>query len=106
MASIPDFISPLPGWITDFASARNELFIRKYAIWPDMENPEHMEKLAKINEDEVKEFIEEGRIETIEQNRAMHLRSIIRHGFSFIILLPVHIYFFKLARKPNLRKAD
>jgi hypothetical protein len=73
--------------------------MRKHAIWPDMANPEHVEMLAALDEDEIKEFMEERQTETIRQNRAMHLRNIIRHGFSFIILLPVHIYFFRLARK-------
>lgn len=98
-ASIPDYISPGPGWVTDFPSARNDLFMRKHAIWPDMANPEHVEMLAALDEDEIKGFMEERQLETVRQNRAMHLRNIIRHGFSFIILLPVHIYFFRLARK-------
>jgi len=98
-ASIPDYISPTPGWVTDFPSARNEIFMRKHTLWPDMANPDHVQKLAELDEEEIKEFMEERQNETIRQNRAMHLRNIIRHGFSFIILLPVHIYFFRLARK-------
>ncbi len=98
-ASIPDYITPAPGWVTDFTSARNEMFVRKHAIWPDIENPDHVQKLAEFDEEKVKEFLEESQLETIRQSRAIHLRSIIRHGFSFILLLPVHIYFFKLARK-------
>jgi len=98
-SSIPDLISPGPGWVTDFATARNDLFLRKYGVWVDMSKSEHVGKLTEIDEEEVEKFMEERQKEAMEQNRAIHLRSVIRHGFSFIILLPVHIYFFRLARK-------
>lgn len=98
-ASIPDYIFPFQGWIIDYDGARNELFMRKHAVWPDMTNREHIQKLAELDENEVEEFMRERQKENIRQSRGMHLRSIIRHGFSFIILLPIHIYFFKLARK-------
>lgn len=98
-ASIPDYISPSMGWVIDYASARNELFFREYGYWPDSANPEHMEKIAAFTSEEVEEFRNIRQAEVIQQNRDMNLRNVIRHGFSFLILLPVHIYFFKLARK-------
>jgi len=97
--SIPDYISPSPGWVTDYASARNEVFVRKHAVWPDMTNSEHVQKLAELDENEIEELIERRQLEETERTRDMHLRNIIRHSFSFLILLPVHIYFFRLARK-------
>lgn len=74
--SIPDYLWPGPGWISDFSaepgfeSARSELFTRKYGVWPDSTEPEHMEKLAAIDQGEVNKLIEK-----------------------------VHIYFLRLARK-------
>lgn len=98
-ATLADYIAPSTGWIMDFASARNDVFMRKHAVWPDMANPEHIQKLAELDENEVKKFMEDRQQETIRQNRETYFRLIIRHGFSFIVLLPVHIYFFRLARK-------
>ncbi len=104
--SIPDYISPGSGWVTDFSSARNDLFMRKYTLWPDITKPEHVQKLAGIDEDEIQKFIEERQFEAIKQNRANSLRKIIRNALSFILLLPIHIYFFVLARKPQLKTSE
>lgn len=98
-SSIPDYLSPAPGWVSDYASARNELFMRKHGVWPDLTNQEHIQKSAELDENEIKKLMEEKQLEAIRQTRNINRRSIIRHGFSFIILLPVHIYFFKLAKK-------
>jgi len=98
-SSIPDYISPLHGWVMDYGSARNELFMRTHGTWLDPANPEHAKKLAAITDEEIKEFMDKRQQEAIQQNRAMNLRNILRHGISFMVLLPVHLYFFRLARK-------
>jgi len=99
--SIPGLISPEPGWATDYISSRNELFSRRYSIWPDVNNEDHATKLAGISEADVEEFIAQREQEMLALNRDNHIRNIIRNGFSFVILLPVHIYFFVLARKSD-----
>ena len=63
--SIPDYISPSPGWVTDYASARNEVFMRKYAVWPDMTNAEHVQKLAELQDNEIEELIERRQLSLI-----------------------------------------
>lgn len=97
--AIPDYFFPSPGWVMDYASARNELFFREHGYWPDPQDQEHQEKLAALTPEDVEDFRNERQAEVVQQNRYMHLNNIIRHAFSFIILLPLHIYFFRLARR-------
>lgn len=97
--AIPDYFFPSPGWVMDYASARNELFFREYGYWHDSQDPEHLDKLAAFTAEEIEEFRNERQAEVVEQNRYIHLNNIIRHAFSFIVLLPLHIYFFKQARR-------
>lgn len=96
---IPDYFFPLPGWIMDDFSVRNELFMRKYGHFPLTDDPEHTEKLIAFTPNEVEEFRNKRQAEIVQQNRQTHLNEIIRNLFSFILLLPLHVYFFKLARR-------
>ncbi|WP_166485061.1 hypothetical protein [Candidatus Desulforudis audaxviator] len=97
--AIPDYIAPLPGWTMDHQTARNELFLQKYGQYPDLSRKEHRDKMAAFTKEEVEALMEERYQAEKERIKAYNLRTIIRHGVSFIILLPVHIYFFRLARK-------
>lgn len=97
--AIPEYIAPLPGWIMDHQTARNELFLQRYGEYPDFSRQEHREKAAAFTREEVEALIEERYLAEKERTKAINLRIIIQHGFSFIVLLPLHIIFFKLARK-------
>ena len=96
---IPDYFFPPLGWRMDSISAKNELFMEKYGLWPIPDDPEHIEKLAAFTPEEVEDLKNKRQFEHTQQNRQMHLNDIIRNLFSLIVLLPLHIYFFKLAKR-------
>jgi len=86
-------------WTLDHVGLRNELFIRKYGYWPDLQDPEQTQRLAAFTLEEIEDFRIQRQAEIIRENRDADSRNIIQHTFLFMLLLPLHIYFFKLARK-------
>jgi len=96
---VPGYFFSTSSWEMDRMSARDQLFVEKYGQWPIPDDPEHIKKMATITPEEIEYYRNKRLSEDIQRNKQMHLKDIIRNLFSFIILLPLHIYFFKLAKR-------
>ncbi len=92
--SIPEYLFDVSySYKMSYMDARNELYMRKYGKYPDTkETPE-------FSEEEIKKLIDERYQEDINRQKSYTLKNIVTNGVSFLVLLPIHIFYFRLARK-------
>lgn len=92
--SIPEYLFDVSySFKMSYMDARNELYMRKYGKYPDTK------ETLEFSEEEIKKLIDERYQEDINRQKSYTLKNIVTNGVSFLVLLPIHIFYFRLARK-------
>lgn len=82
------------GYRISIEQARSEIYFQKYGVYPERGN-----ETILISQEEIDNYIKEKNQENMKQQRTYTLKSLLKNGVTFLVLLPIHLYFFSLARK-------